>query len=119
MTTVVHCKQDSYDVYIGRPSKWGNQFSHLDKSCAKHSVTTRQDAVNLYRARLLNGDGQHLLDDLEELRHKRLGCWCKPKSCHDDVLVELIKQRFPEDFKNIQTFQTVDQYIDEQLDKFL
>jgi hypothetical protein len=25
---VVHCKKDKYDVYIVRPSKWGNPFSH-------------------------------------------------------------------------------------------
>lgn len=24
---VVHCKKDKYDVYIGRPSKFGNPFS--------------------------------------------------------------------------------------------
>lgn len=23
---VVHCKKEPYDVYIGRPSKWGNPF---------------------------------------------------------------------------------------------
>jgi len=23
---VVHCKKSPYDVYIGRPSKWGNPF---------------------------------------------------------------------------------------------
>jgi len=23
-TRVVHCKKEPYDVYIGRPSKWGN-----------------------------------------------------------------------------------------------
>lgn len=23
---VVHCKRERYDVYIGRPSKWGNPF---------------------------------------------------------------------------------------------
>jgi hypothetical protein len=23
MTRVVHCKKEEYDVYIGRPSKWG------------------------------------------------------------------------------------------------
>jgi len=26
MTRVVHCKKEPYDVYIGRPSKWGNPF---------------------------------------------------------------------------------------------
>ncbi len=25
---VVHCKIEDYDVYIGRPSKFGNPFSH-------------------------------------------------------------------------------------------
>jgi len=24
---VVHCKKERYDVYIGRPSKWGNPFT--------------------------------------------------------------------------------------------
>jgi len=23
---VVHCKRESYDIYIGRPSKWGNPY---------------------------------------------------------------------------------------------
>lgn len=26
VTTVVHCKRSRCDVYIGRPSKWGNPF---------------------------------------------------------------------------------------------
>jgi hypothetical protein len=26
MTRVVHCRREKYDVYIGRPSKWGNPF---------------------------------------------------------------------------------------------
>ena len=25
-TRVVNCKKEPYDVYIGRPSKWGNPF---------------------------------------------------------------------------------------------
>ena len=25
-TRVVHCKRARYDVYIGRPSKWGNPY---------------------------------------------------------------------------------------------
>ena len=26
-TSVVHCKHEKYDVYIGRGSKWGNPFT--------------------------------------------------------------------------------------------
>lgn len=25
---VVHCKKEKHDVYIGRPSKWGNPFKN-------------------------------------------------------------------------------------------
>ncbi len=25
-TKVVHCKRAPFDIYIGRPSKWGNPF---------------------------------------------------------------------------------------------
>jgi hypothetical protein len=31
-----------------------------------------------------------LMSSLEELRSKRLGCWCAPKACHGDVLIELL-----------------------------
>lgn len=27
---VVHCKREPHDVYIGRPSIWGNPFSHKE-----------------------------------------------------------------------------------------
>ena len=32
-----------------------------------------------------------MLEKLEELRGKVLACWCKPKPCHGDILVELIE----------------------------
>jgi len=25
-TRVVHCKKEQFNIYIGRPSKWGNPF---------------------------------------------------------------------------------------------
>jgi hypothetical protein len=91
-TVCVNCNTDGYDVYIGRPSKWGNPFSHKkDAKLAKFIVNTREDAILSYKEWIINGDGKHLLNDLYELKNKRLGCHCKPKSCHGDVLIELIK----------------------------
>lgn len=90
---VVHCKKESYDVYIGRPSKWGNPFTHKQdgKTLAKYVLEDRDAAVNAYREWITNGDGKHLLDDLHELKGgKILGCWCKPQACHGDVLLELL-----------------------------
>ena len=39
----------------------------------------------------------HKENDLEELEGKTLGCWCKPKTCHGDVLVELVNDMFRTD----------------------
>ena len=77
MTTVVHCKREPYDVYIGRPSDWGNPF-RLGKD------GTREQVVSKYEAWLMTQP--QLLDRLVELRGKRLGCWCAPQACHGDVL---------------------------------
>lgn len=90
---VVHCKKKKYDIYIGRPSKWGNPFTHLKsdkKTLAKYVTNTREEAIEKYEDWILNGDGKYLLNDLEELYGKTLGCWCKPKKCHGDILVKLI-----------------------------
>lgn len=94
-TVCVNCNED-YDVYIGRPSKWGNPFTHIKNPNNKNLivVATRKDAIARYREWITTGDGVYLLDDLHELAGKRLGCWCKPKNCHGDVLVELINNLF-------------------------
>ena len=90
--SVVHCKKAPYDVFIGRPSKWGNPFTHRPdgKTLARHVVASREEAIEAYREWITNGDGKHLINDLHELKDKILGCWCKPQSCHGDVLAELV-----------------------------
>ena len=89
LASVVHCKKDGFDVYIGRPSKWGNPFTHLSdrKTKAEFIVQSREEAIGRYEEYLLSSG---LIADIEELRGKILGCWCKPKACHGDVLVRLL-----------------------------
>ena len=90
---VVHCKKEPYDVYIGRPSKWGNPYTHLDDSTrAQFKVSSREEAIKKYEEWITEGEGKHLLNDLHELDGKILGCWCKPKRCHGDVLIKLIEK---------------------------
>lgn len=84
---VVHCKHEPFDVYIGRPSKWGNPFSHKDGTLAKFKVGSRDEAVEAY-ARWIQTQPE-LLAALPELRGQVLGCWCAPQRCHGDVLSEL------------------------------
>lgn len=80
MRSVVHCKRAPHDVYIGRPSKWGNPF-------AIGRDGTRAEVIAKYRAWLPTQP--HLVAALPELRGKVLGCWCAPYQCHGDVLVEM------------------------------
>lgn len=79
-TTVVHFQKSEYDIYIGRPSKWGNPFT-IGKD------GTRQEVIKKYRKWILSN--KELLACLHELKGKRLGCWCHPEACHGDVLAEL------------------------------
>jgi len=79
---VVHFKKSKYDIYIGRPSKWGNPFTIGEDG-------TREQVIKKYRDWITTQPD--LLLALPELKDKILGCWCAPKSCHGDVLVELIK----------------------------
>lgn len=87
MTHAVHCKREPYNVYIGRPSKWGNPFSHNKGTLAHYRVESREAAIAAYREYVLARP--ELLAALPELRGKVLGCWCKPLACHGDVLAEL------------------------------
>src|SRR4030042_1681537 len=80
-TTVVHCKKEKYDVYIGRPSKWGNPFEIGRDG-------TREDVIEKYKKWIL-GNPSLLKDIVPELKGKRLGCWCSPKPCRGDVLAFL------------------------------
>lgn len=77
---VVHCKKKYHDVYIGRPSKWGNPFV-IGKD------GSREEVVEKYRQWLLSNP--ELLEEVKELKGKILGCWCSPKECHGDILAEL------------------------------
>jgi len=89
MSKVVHCKKEKYDVYIGRPSKFGNPFSHKERTKAKFKVSTREEAIEQFERWIITQP--ELMKDLKELKGKVLGCWCKPLSCHGDVLIRLIE----------------------------
>jgi len=39
-----------------------------------------------------------LINDIEELRGKVLGCWCKPSPCHGDILLKILDERSQQPF---------------------
>lgn len=66
-----------FDIYIGRGSRWGNPFP-IERGADREAVIRRfEDHLR---------DSPELLEGLEELSGKSLGCFCAPKPCHGDVL---------------------------------
>lgn len=67
------------DVYIGRPSKWGNPFPVTEEQ-------SREVAIFKYKEYL---NANPFLKDAarRELKGKNLVCSCAPRPCHGDVLL--------------------------------
>jgi hypothetical protein len=84
-TMVTNIRNDQCDVYIGRPSPFGNPFQ-----IGKHG--DRTTVIQKYREWFYKK-----LNDTEfsckvnSLRGKRLGCWCAPDPCHGDIIVEYLE----------------------------
>ena len=77
---VVHIHNDPYDVFVGRPSKWGNPFRAVREADRPGVIAAYRDYLTANR---------ELMAALPELRGKVLGCYCAPRRCHADVLAEL------------------------------
>lgn len=91
-TTVVNVRVDEFDVYIGRamPGFAASRFANPFRIGPDGS---RAQVIARYRQHLdalLASDPQATVE-LESLRGKRLGCWCKPAACHGDVLFEKLE----------------------------
>ena len=82
-TKVVNCNNNSYEVYIGRGTPYGNPFKiGIDGN--------RTQCIQKYKQYVLNNP-ELIKKIITELKNKTLGCHCKPKDCHGDVIVEIIE----------------------------
>lgn len=77
-------RSSATQLYIGRPSKWGNPF-------VIGRDGSRADVIAKYRAWIVAQPA--LLNALDELRGRDLICWCAPLACHGDVLIDLGSRR--------------------------
>ena len=73
-------------VYIGRPGKFGNPFG-----VEEHG---REEAISRYETWIQEPEQRVLLAEAGViLRHKNLGCWCRPGlPCHADILLQLVNE---------------------------
>jgi len=89
-TSVVNLRHEPYDVYIGRGSLFGNQWTHIKTkpTKAKYTVNTVEEAISEYKNWILQ-QPELLVQVHHLLTGKILGCYCKPGPCHGDVLVKI------------------------------
>lgn len=101
VTRVINVKKDTeyadqqstpeYE-YIGRGSYWGNPHSMFE-TMEDSEEDPREAVIRMYKYdfdydKFLNIDKEKVY----ELAGKRLGCFCKPQSCHGDVLADFLNQ---------------------------
>ena len=102
MTTVVNLRAvNEYDVYIGRAGRgelgtFGNPYK-VGVTCERCGVVhgTGESTLPCFEAYLI----ERVQTDpvfkarLLALRGKVLGCFCKPKPCHGDVIVKWLSEQ--------------------------
>lgn len=106
LTTVVNIKLgDDFDVYVGRACYgfWDSPFRN-PFVIGKHG--TRDEVIEKFRvyflARVKND--REFREQAEELRGKRLGCWCAPGRCHADVIADWLNVEHVGRNENRQTY---------------
>jgi len=95
-TVVVNVMKDDYDVYIGRYNKWkgleGSMFRNREWM-KNNSMEERMRSIEVYRVWFYEEiKKEWFRKEVEKLRGKVLGCWCKPLPCHGDVIVEYLEK---------------------------
>lgn len=81
MNLVVKFNDEPCDIFIGRPSKWGNIF--------RLGIDGNREEVLLLYETWLQSHPEVIETACRELRGKRLGCFCDPLPCHGDVLARI------------------------------
>lgn len=87
-TTVVNLTTGAkYDVYIGRPSQFGNPFK-IGRDGTRDEVIAKFEE---YAISKVTTDAKFCRAVLG-LYGKVLGCYCSPLSCHGDILVKITEK---------------------------
>lgn len=92
-------------VYVGRPTRWGNPYTHIKskKTRASHVTNSVEDSIKEYFAEIRKMysrlDTPEARDFFGPLVGKDLICWCAPKGgiehtsrplvCHAQILASL------------------------------
>jgi hypothetical protein len=97
-------KHEPNDIYIGRGSPLGNPFTHreLEDTLAQYKCETREEAISSYEEYINEKIMKRDLKVCDELNRifiaakkgdVNLVCYCKPKSCHGDIIKKIIEEK--------------------------
>ena len=81
-----NCPKDA--VYVGRPTKWGNPYSHQNNTLAQFKVDSKAEAIEAFRD-MVRADPEFQNEIVLALSGKDLVCFCAPRPCHADILLEI------------------------------
>lgn len=81
---IVNLRKDKYSHYIGRPSVFGNPFE-IGKDGTREEVISKFESYAKINLNLL-----YAIRDLP--KDAILGCYCKPLSCHGDIIIKIYKE---------------------------
>jgi len=85
-TKLVNRKIDYEDIYIGRGSPFGNPY-------IEGKDGTRKEVIEKYRDWFYKRINKkpRFKRAVEALRGRRIGCYCVPKPCHGQIIVEYLE----------------------------
>lgn len=86
-TTVVNMRNESCDFRIDRQSIFGNPFILSSSMSRDESIARYQ----VYFDKRIAED-EDFVDRVKALAGFKLGCWCKPKACHGDIIVAWLNE---------------------------
>ena len=105
MIKVIH-KKDSHKyedvIYVGRGSVLGNPYTSIKnrETLAKFVVDSREESISNFRKYLIEkikNKDKDICDEMNKIYKKALNgdvylsCYCSPKSCHGDVIKEIVE----------------------------
>ena len=93
-TRFVNLRQEPFDIYIGRGNRYGQKGIYGNPYFRNNQ--NREAAIAKYVPYITDKLMQNTAFLLEflTLKDKTLGCFCKPKHCHGEVLISILNDLF-------------------------
>ena len=94
-TRVVNIRVEQCDVYIGRAGH--GQDGYFGNPFRLGVDGDREEVLVKYKRWFWNrvNEDREFREKVSELEGKKLGCFCKPKTCHGDVILAWIEAGKP------------------------